>query len=89
MVDIFPRRVVYFSVTRRVRVKHLRSLYNNTIAEEEVRYLKAVEEKPVSWNFGFFERVFAIALFELRAQCRCTIELHVYEISFDSHGRLY
>ena len=37
-----------------MRVKRLRSLHNNTIAEEEIRYLKAVEEKPVSGDIELF-----------------------------------
>ena len=52
--DIFPRMVVYFPATGRVRVKRLRSLHNNTIAEEEIRYLKTVEEKPVSGDIELF-----------------------------------
>jgi chemotaxis protein CheD len=52
--DIFPRMVIYFPATGRVRVKRLRSLHNNTIAEEEMRYLKTVEEKPVSGDVELF-----------------------------------
>ena len=52
--DIFPRMVVYFPATGKVRVKRLRSLHNNTIVEEEIRYLKTVESKPVSGDIELF-----------------------------------
>lgn len=52
--DVFPRMVVYFPATGRVRVKRLRSLHNNTIVEQETRYLHAIEEKPVSGDIELF-----------------------------------
>lgn len=52
--DIFPRMVVYFPASGKVRVKRLRSLHNNTIVEEEIRYLKTVESKPVSGDIELF-----------------------------------
>lgn len=52
--DIFPRMVVYFPASGKVKVKRLRSLHNNTIAEEEIRYLKTVESKPVSGDIELF-----------------------------------
>ncbi len=52
--DIFPRMVVYFPATGKVRVKRLRSLHNNTIADEEIRYLKTVESKPVGGEIELF-----------------------------------
>lgn len=52
--DVFPRMVVYFPATGKVKVKRLRSLHNNTIVEEETRYLKTVEEKPVSGEIELF-----------------------------------
>ena len=52
--DIFPRMVVYFPATGKVRVKRLRSLHNNTILEEENRYLSAVESKPVCGEIELF-----------------------------------
>ena len=52
--DIFPRMVVYFPATGKVRVKRLRSLHNNTVVEEEIRYLKTVESKPVSGDIELF-----------------------------------
>ena len=52
--DVFPRMVVYFPTTGRVRVKRLRSLHNNTIVEQETRYLHTIEEKPVGGDIELF-----------------------------------
>jgi chemotaxis protein CheD len=52
--DIFPRMVVYFPNTGKVRVKRLRSLHNNTIAEQETQYLHTIEKKPVSGDIELF-----------------------------------
>ena len=52
--DVFPRMVVYFPATGRVRVKRLRSLHNNTIVEQETKYLHTIEEKPVSGDIELF-----------------------------------
>ena len=52
--SIYPRMVVYFPATGKVRVKRLRSLHNNTIAEEEIRYLSNIEKKPVSGDIELF-----------------------------------
>lgn len=52
--DVFPRMVVYFPLSGRVRVKRLRSLHNNTIIEQETRYLHTIEEKPVSGDIELF-----------------------------------
>ena len=52
--DIYPRMVVYFPATGKVRVKRLRSLHNNVIVEEETRYLSAIESKPVGGEIELF-----------------------------------
>lgn len=52
--DVFPRMVVYFPKTGKVRVKRLRSLHTNTIAEQEIKYLSMIEEKPVSGDIELF-----------------------------------
>jgi chemotaxis protein CheD len=52
--SIYPRMVVYFPATGKVRVKRLRSLHNNTIAEQETRYLSSIETKPVSGDIELF-----------------------------------
>jgi chemotaxis protein CheD len=52
--DVFPRMVVYFPATGRVRVKRLRSLHNNTIASLENRYLESVKTQPVGGDVELF-----------------------------------
>lgn len=52
--DTFPRMVVYFPATGKVRVKRLRSLHNNTIVELETKYLHTIEDKPVSGGIELF-----------------------------------
>ena len=52
--DEFPRLVVYFPATGKVRVKRLRSLHANTIVEMETKYLSTIEQKPVSGDIELF-----------------------------------
>ncbi|MDZ4201873.1 MAG: chemoreceptor glutamine deamidase CheD [Gallionella sp.] len=52
--EIFPRMVVYFPSTGKVKVKRLRSLHNNTIVDEEIRYITTVESKPVGGDIELF-----------------------------------
>lgn len=52
--DVFPRMVVYFPATGKVRVKRLRSLHNNTIVEQEKTYLNKIEKEPVSGDIELF-----------------------------------
>jgi chemotaxis protein CheD len=52
--DIYPRMVVYFPKSGKVKVKRLRSLHNNTIAEQEIEYMTTIETKPVSGDIELF-----------------------------------
>ncbi|MBS4096527.1 MAG: chemoreceptor glutamine deamidase CheD [Sulfuricella sp.] len=52
--SIYPRMVVYFPTTGKVKVKRLRSLHNNTIAEQETRYLSTLDAKPVGGEIELF-----------------------------------
>ncbi len=52
--DIYPRMVVYFPSTGKVRVKRLRSLHNNVIVQEEIRYISSIESKPVGGEVELF-----------------------------------
>lgn len=52
--DVFPRMIVYFPETGKVKVKRLRSLHNNVIAEQEKRYIDTVVEKPVAGEIELF-----------------------------------
>lgn len=44
--DIFPRKVIYFPLTGKVKVKKLRQMHNKTIIERENNYLSTFEAKP-------------------------------------------
>ena len=52
--DIFPRMVVFFPLSGRARVKRLRSLHNNTIAQQEASYRKSIVDKPVAGDIELF-----------------------------------
>ena len=52
--DIFPRMLVYFPQTGRVKVKRLRSLHNNVIAAQEKKYIDSVAKEPVSGDIELF-----------------------------------
>jgi len=52
--SIHPRMVVYFPATGEVKVKRLRSLHNNTIAEQEKKYITTIETKPVGGEIELF-----------------------------------
>jgi len=52
--NIYPRMVIYFPATGRVRVKRLRSLHNNMIADQENRYLDSIETQPVGGDVELF-----------------------------------
>jgi chemotaxis protein CheD len=52
--DVFPRMVIYFPQSGRVKVKRLRSLHNNVIADQEKMYLDSVGEQPVSGDIELF-----------------------------------
>ena len=52
--DIYPRLVVYFPATGKVKVKRLRTLHTNAIVEQETRYLEAIVAKPVSGDIELF-----------------------------------
>ena len=52
--DIYPRRVEYFPVDGRVRVKKLRALYSDRIFEREREYRRMLEEKPIGGEVELF-----------------------------------
>lgn len=52
--DIHPRKVLYYPLSGRVRVKRLRSLHNDTIVRREQAYLHDLEEKPVAGEVELF-----------------------------------
>lgn len=52
--DVYPRKVIYFPVSGRVRVKKLRSIHNNTIIERETNYCKTIAKEPVTGEIDLF-----------------------------------
>ncbi len=52
--DIFPRKVIYFPATGRVRVKKLKTLHNNTVVSREVQYQKKLDKEPIESSVELF-----------------------------------
>ncbi len=52
--NIFPRKVIYFPVTGKVRMKKLRNMHNTTIAEREMSYRTKIVEKPATGDVELF-----------------------------------
>ena len=52
--DVYPRKVLFFPASGKVRVKKLRSIHNNTIIERETSYSKAIAQKPTSGEIELF-----------------------------------
>jgi chemotaxis protein CheD len=52
--DIFPRKVVYYPMTGRVRVKKLQSLHDATIVKEEKKYLTSIDNASVEGDIELF-----------------------------------
>jgi len=52
--DIFPRKVIYFPLTGKVKVKKLRQIHNKTIIEREDNYMSSLEVKPAESDVELF-----------------------------------
>lgn len=52
--DVVPRRIVYMPQSGKVRVKHLRQVDNEDIAQREQQYLKTVTRKPIVSDIELF-----------------------------------
>jgi len=52
--DIYPRKVHYFPLTGKVKMKKLRTLHNNTIIERENSYMDSLEARPVEGEIDLF-----------------------------------
>lgn len=52
--DVFPRKVIYFPLTGKVRVKKLRQMHNKTIIERESSYMSSLEVKPQESDVELF-----------------------------------
>lgn len=52
--DIYPRKVVYFPASGRVRVKKLKNMHNDTVVRRERAYKHDLEVKPVEGGIELF-----------------------------------
>ncbi len=52
--DIYPRKVHYFPVTGKVKMKKLRALHNNTVVEREKKYIDSLESAPIAGEIDLF-----------------------------------
>lgn len=52
--DIYPRKVLYYPLSGRVRVRRLNAMHNQTLADEENRYINNIESKPVEGDVELF-----------------------------------
>lgn len=52
--DIYPRKVIYFPETGRVRVKKLKTMHNTTVLTRETQYRKEIETTPASTDIELF-----------------------------------
>ncbi len=50
----YPRKVVYFPHTGRVRIKKLRAMHNDTIVRRETRYMAQLDQEPVQGEVELF-----------------------------------
>lgn len=52
--DIYPRKVIYYPETGRLRVKKLRNMHNDTLLRREQAYRHELQEQPVSGSVELF-----------------------------------
>jgi len=52
--DIYPRKVIYYPATGRLRVKKLRSLHNETLIQREQAYQHELDVQPDSGGIELF-----------------------------------
>ena len=52
--DVFPRKVIYYPLTGKVKVKKLRQLHNRTIIERETSYMSSLDVKPAESDVELF-----------------------------------
>ena len=52
--DIYPRKVLFFADTGKVRVKKLQNIHNETIKKREESYRKSIDDKPVQSDIELF-----------------------------------
>lgn len=52
--DIYPRKIVYFPKTGKVRMKKIQDLHNDTIVKREMQYFNKIKDEPVEGEVELF-----------------------------------
>jgi chemotaxis protein CheD len=52
--DIYPRKIVYFPQTGKVRMKKIQDLHNDTIIKREMQYFNKIKDEPVEGEVELF-----------------------------------
>ena len=52
--DIYPRKIIYFPQTGKVRMKKIQDLHNDTIAQREEQYLSVLKNAPIEGEVELF-----------------------------------
>ncbi len=52
--DVYPRKVYYYPMSGRLRVKKLTQVANETIRERETSYARRIQERPVAGDVELF-----------------------------------
>lgn len=52
--DVYPRKVLYYPLSGRVRVRRLNAMHNESLVDEENRYINKIESKPVEGDVELF-----------------------------------
>ena len=52
--DVFPRKVLYYPLSGRARIKKLKQLHNDTIAQREQTYRHGIEHEPIAGDIELF-----------------------------------
>ncbi len=52
--DIYPRKVLYYPLSGRVRVRRLNAMHNQSLADQESSYINKIESKPVEGDVELF-----------------------------------
>jgi chemotaxis protein CheD len=52
--DVYPRKIVFFPATGKVRMKKIRELHNETIIQRERQYFNTIKNAPVEGDVELF-----------------------------------
>ena len=53
-LSLYPRKIIYFPQTGKVRMKKIQDLHNDTIAQREKQYLSVLKNAPVEGEVELF-----------------------------------